>query len=115
MVGLVGLEFFAAAGAAELVVLRVGVPEADFGLQVPVPAQDPRIAVGDAGPDEPALIPVVGEFRQVAAQEGDAVFQPADVVLAAVGVESEEVARKAVAEPVRASVSSGGRAKASSR
>ena len=83
MVGLGLLDLFAAARAAELVVLRIGVSEADFGFEVPVAAENPGITVGYAGTDDPALVAVVGEFREVGAQKRDAVFEPADVVLTA--------------------------------
>ena len=49
--------------------MRVGVSNAYFGFEIPVPAEYPSVSVGDAGAYEPALIAVVGEFREVGTEE----------------------------------------------
>lgn len=69
MMRFVLLDSLSAAYASEAVILRVGVSNAYFGFEIPVPAEYPSVSVGDAGAYEPALIAVVGEFREVGTEE----------------------------------------------
>lgn len=98
--GEAGGFFFAAADAAEAVKFGVDPADADLRLEVPVLAQDPIVAVADAGANLPALVAVVGELAEVGAQEVGEVLDAADIVLSADEVGAEVVAVPAVAEPV---------------
>ena len=100
MMGLVAFEFLAAAHTAELVIARIGIPHAQLGFEIPVPAQNPGVTVGHARTDEPTLVPIIGEFGQIAAQKRNVVFQSAGVILAAMRMSSQKVTRETITEPV---------------
>ena len=118
MMGLVAFEFLAAAHTAELVIARIGITHAQLGFEIPVPAQNPGVTVGHARTDEPALVPIIGEFGQIAAQKRNVVFQSAGVILAAMLPESgprNDHRTSSVPRVAKANVSIGDRAKASNR
>ncbi len=86
--------FLPATGTLECVKLGVGIPDADFGFEVPVFSKNPGISVGDTCTGGPSLVAVV--FKAV--EYG--VLDAADVVLATYCMEAEEVSGPAVAEPI---------------
>ncbi len=95
-----GLDFPAASGASETVVVRIRVAYAYLGLQIPPPVKHPRITVCKAGTNKPTLIACVGQSREVGAQQIDAVVNTAYIELSAVGVNTDEMSAETVAEPI---------------
>ena len=92
---------FCAAGVAGIgIVARVGVADADFGLDVPVGMYGPGVAVGDSTSGEPALHPLVAQFAEICAEHVEVEVYVTCVVLAAVCLDAEEMAGEAAAEPV---------------
>lgn len=75
----------------------IGIAYAYFRLDVPVPRQNPLVAVGNAGSCEPTLVvTVLLLFRE--RSEGE--FHVADVVFAAEEMHPEEVAVHGLARPI---------------
>ena len=81
--GLVGTDLAATSLALEGVVAGVGPSDADFGFEVPVFSEQPRVAVGYACAGKPTLIAVVGESVGVVVEKLEAVAEVADVVFTA--------------------------------
>ncbi len=65
-----------------------------------MPAEDPSVAVGNAGSGKPALKSRVGEPSEVSVQEFDLAVKAAYIVLSAMDVKSDEVTGKFIAEPI---------------
>ena len=100
MVRLVRFYFLAATRAAETVIAGIGVADTDFRLEIPVSAQYPCVAVGHARTHEPALVTGIFQLAGIRTEEVDLSVDTADIVLTAVGMDSDEMSRETVAEPV---------------
>lgn len=96
----VGVDLAAALGAGIGVEAGVDPAEPDLRLDVPVAVYGPGVAVGDAGPGSPALVAVVQELAEVAAEELEVQAEMSEIVLSADGVDSEKVSGEALTEPV---------------
>lgn len=96
----VGVDLAAALGAGIGVEAGVDPAEPDLRLDVPVAVYGPGVAVGDAGPGSPALVAVVQELAEVAAEELEVQAKMSEIVLSADGVDSEKVSGEALTEPV---------------
>lgn len=89
----------AAFGAREFVEAGVDPAYSEFKLKVPVLGQDPVVAIANSGTCAPSLVTVVGELREVAAEEFNMVLDVADVELSAYKVEAPERSLESFAKP----------------
>jgi hypothetical protein len=96
----VGADTTTTARALEEIKLVVDIAYTEFELEIPVLAENECVTIGDTCTYSPTLIAVVGEILVRGTQEGDVVLQTSYIILTSEGVESDEVAREAVAEPV---------------
>lgn len=100
MVGLVGLDFLAASGAAVLVKAGVRITETKLSLKVPVLVKQPCVAVADASADKPALEACVPELAEVCAEQLEVCVYSSDVELSAMEVCSDKMVSRTVTEPI---------------
>lgn len=71
-----------------------------LGLDVPVTAEEPGVAITDAGPGAPALIAVVAELGEVDAEDVACESDMSYVVFTPYCMDGEEVTGRGLAEPV---------------
>ena len=100
MVFLVGLYLLLTTFALKTVVADIGIPEADFGLEVPMTAKHPGIAIGNATAGKPALETGIGKAGEVCSKELEVGIDVTDIELSAMAVDAEEMAGKTVTEPI---------------
>lgn len=100
VVSLVAADLSAAALALVGVVAGVGPAYTDLGLEVPVFAEEPGVAVGHANAGIPALVAVVLEETKVIVEKFESVTEMAHIVLATKEMYSEEVTSEGLAEPI---------------
>ena len=100
MVFLVGLHLLFTTFALKTVVADIGIPEADFGLEVPMTAKHPGIAIGNATAGKPALETGIGKAGEVSSKELEVGIDVTDTELSAMAVDAEEMAGKTVTEPI---------------
>ena len=94
-----------ALAALEAVILRIPPAQSGGKLEVPARSDDPLVSVGDASSHSPSAVAGIGKactLRSVGV-EGEEYLghgNGADVELGVVGAEADEMAVKALAEPV---------------
>ncbi len=94
-----GVESGAAYRAWIFVIVGVYPAYPEFGLKIPMPVEDPAVAVCDAGATHPALEAVVAQLPEVSAEELEPEGEVAEVVLSADEVRPQEMAGERLAEP----------------
>ena len=78
----IGADFLAAVEAVVYVRACIDPSDAYLGFEVPVPREYPGVTISDTYTCHPDLVTVVGQLREVGAEEFDVVLEIAEVILA---------------------------------
>ncbi len=93
-------DLASASGTFVDVVVDMNPADCDLGFDAPVASEKPGVAIADAGADGPSLIAVVAELGKINAKNVAGEAYMADIVFTADRIQSDEVARGGLAEPV---------------